>query len=100
MDPTLLNELASELENAFRVAPDGYENPVSRSGFMVDLKAEIETGLEYLYAHGKLKAENVSRWSQEFDFGNRPLREVIADPIDTHRIRELISQVKGLKNTN
>ena len=93
MDPAAYI-FASALEGAFRRLL--HPNPTSRDGFMLSPTKEIQIGLEHLNTAGVLLADDYSAWRQEYDFGDRPLREVLGDMANVKQINQLIRKMKRL----
>ena len=93
MERTPLN-YALELEIRFKNIHN--IDKVKSEDFLHNTAEAIKESLVYLQATGHLNKEEVSHWSEEFDFGEGGLSEILENSFYVEKLNDLLSLLKCL----
>lgn len=61
------------------------------------LKETLERGLLRLSAENLIESSEINAWMEEYDFGGKKLREIVADDGNREVLEELIRRLTELK---
>lgn len=85
---------AIKLETAFR---RGDNCPFSADAFESKFQETLERGLLRLSAENLIESSEINAWMEEYDFGGKKLREIVADDGNREVLEELIRRLTELK---
>lgn len=91
------HDYALKLETAFR---RGDNCPFSADKFETDFQGTLELGISKLYAENLIEKSEINVWMEEYSFGGKRLREIVADDGNREALEELIRRLNALKRQN
>ena len=71
--------------------------PFSADAFESKFQETLERGLLRLSAEHLIESSEINAWMEEYDFGGKKLREIVADDGNREVLEELIRRLTELK---